>query len=200
MKSIEVLALGEYKPADLKVSVSESTRKIDPVVEGKLEAVWEAKKKKADESGKICYNGLSYRLNSLEKVGSGISVDFGIIEYKVRDGLIEIPEYFNLSEEFYRKGCYSMASVRTADDRYLMVELSGKSMNKNETDLLGGIMETKIEAKTGNDVFQAILEELEEEGCIHTADIAKIYLRSIFLGFNTNVCFLLRGSFKHTLI
>lgn len=189
MKSVEVLALGQFKPTDLRVSVSESTRKVDPIVEGKLEAVWEAKKKRADENGQICYNGLSYRLNSIEKAGNGISVDFGIIEYKVRDGLIEIPEYFDLPEEFYRKGCYSMASVRTSDNLYLMVELSGKSMNKNVIDLLGGIMETNIEAKSGKDVFSSILVELEEEGCIHESDIEKIYLRSVFLGSNTNVCF-----------
>ncbi len=189
MKSVEVLALGQFKPDDLKVTVSESTRMIDPIVDGKLETVWEAKKKKADEQGKICYNGLSYRLNSLEKRDNGISVDFGIIEYKVRDGLIEIPEYLNLPEEYYRKGCYSMATVRTTDDLYLMVELSGKSMNKNAVDLLGGIMETNIEAKTGKDIFQSILAELEEEACIYESDIEKIYLRSVFLGFNTNVCF-----------
>ena len=47
MKSTEVLALGEYKPEDLIVSVSESTRKTEPAIENQLETIWEAKKKKA---------------------------------------------------------------------------------------------------------------------------------------------------------
>jgi hypothetical protein len=189
MKLPEILALGKYSPNDLIVSVSESNRKIDPIIERKIDAIWEAKKKEADENGKICYNGLSYRLNSLKKVGDKISLDFGIIEYKIREGVKKIPQYFNLPEEFYGKGCYSMTTVKTSDNHYLMVELSGKSMNKHTIDLLGGIMETNIEAKTGADIFQSLFIELEEEACIDKSDIEKSYLRSVFLGINTNVCF-----------
>ena len=145
MKDPEILALGKYMPSDLSVSVSKSNRKIDSIIEGKLETIWETKKKKADKNGQICYNGLSYRLNFLKKLENKIALNFGIIEYKLRTGLVVIPEYFELSEEFYQKGCYTGATVKTSDGRYLMVELSEKSMNLNGIDLLGGVIETKTE-------------------------------------------------------
>lgn len=189
MENPKILVLGKYLPSDLLVSVSESNRKIDSIIEGKLETIWEAKKKKADENGQICYNGLSYRLNSLKKLENKIALDFGIIEYKVRTGLVVIPEYFELPEEFYQKGCYTGATIKTLDGRYLMVELSGKSMNLNGVDLLGGVMETIMEMQTGEDIFQSLYSELEEESCIQKNDIEKSYLRAIFLSFNTYVGF-----------
>lgn len=189
MENPEILALGKYLPSDLAVSVSQSNRKIDPEIESKLEAIWEAKKKKADENGQVCYNGLSYRLNSLKKADNKIILDFGIFEYKARTGLIVIPEYFNLSEEFYHKGCFSSATVKTNDDRYIMVELSGKSMNLNDVDFLGGVMETTTEMKTGENIFQSLYFELEEEACISKNEISESYLRMIFLTQHTYVGF-----------
>jgi hypothetical protein len=70
-----------------------------------------------------------------------------------------------------------------------MVELSGKSMNENKTDLLGGIMETTIDLRMGSDVFKSLYAELEEEGSISQADIAGAYLRALILGEKTNVQF-----------
>src|SRR4051812_5413586 len=98
MQLPKILVQGKFKPEDLEVSVSESTRKIDPKVEAQLQGVWEAMQKRAEEKGKVCYNGLSYRLNTFEEKAGKIHLNFGIIEYKVRDGLIAIPEYFNLPE------------------------------------------------------------------------------------------------------
>ena len=185
----KILIAGKFDPNDLIVSVSESTRKIDPFVEGKLDAVWEEKVKNAEEKGKNCYNGLSYRLNSFVEKDGKVVFDFGIIDYKTRDGLIAIPEYFNLPSEYYRMGCFVCSSVRTSDDRYLMVELSGKSMNPNTTEQIGGIMETNIEMKSGNDIFQALYNELEEEAEIKLGDIRECNLRTIYLTDKSNVAF-----------
>lgn len=77
-----VLVEGKFLPRDLVVSVSESNRKIDSTIEAQLEQVWLAKKKQADEAGRVCYNGLSYRLNSLEEREGKIYLDFGILSLK----------------------------------------------------------------------------------------------------------------------
>ncbi len=45
-----------------------------------------------------------------------------------------------------------------------MVESSGKSMNPNTIDFLGGIMERYVNMKTGNDIFESLYKELREEG------------------------------------
>lgn len=185
----KVLVEGKFLPKDFTVSVSASTRKVDPAIEAQLDALWEVKKKKADEEGKNCYNGISYRLNSIQEQDGKLVVDFGTFEYKVRDGLIAIPEYFELSEEYYRKGCFSTATVRTSDGLYVMAELSGKSMNENTVDLIGGIMETNIAFGSGKDIFRSFYDELEEEAGIKEGDIQECSLKAIYLEVRTNVAF-----------
>ncbi len=185
----KVLVLGKFTPKDLKVTLSDSNRKIDPGIESQLEDLWQQKLKRAAEEGRTIYNGLSYRLNSFNKDQNTLTVDLSILEYKVRDGLIDVPGFLDLPEDYYRKGCYTTATVRTSDDRYLMVELSGKSMNMNTIDLLGGIMETEPEVRDGNDIFRSMYKELEEEALITEKDIADSYLRSLYLERRTNICF-----------
>lgn len=185
----KVLVRGKLLPEDFVVSVNESTRKIDPSIEGQLDALWEAKKKKADENGQNCYNGISYRLNSIQERDGKVVVDFGTFEYKVRDGLIAIPEYFDLPEEYYRKGCFSTATVKTSDGLYLMAELSGKSMNENTVDLIGGIMETNIAFHSGKDIFRSFYDELEEEAGVKEGDIQECHLKAVYLEARTNVAF-----------
>ena len=184
-----VLAVGKFYPEDLRVSVSESTRKIDAAIESQLEDVWEKKVRFAAKTGRTLYNGISYRLNYIRQEGATLFLDFGTLEFKVRDGLIGIPEYFELSEEYYRKGCFTSATVKTADGKYLIVELSGKSMNPNKTETLGGIMETTIGMESGSDVFKSNYAELEEEGCIKESEIKDSYLRAIYLEAKTNIGF-----------
>lgn len=189
MELPKLLASGKFKPEDLIVSVNSSNRHIDPSIEAQLEDIWNEKVRKAEEAGKVCYNGISYRLNGMQEKDGKVLIDFGTFEYKVRDGLIAIPEYFNLSEEYYRKGCFTTASIKTSDDLYLMVELSGKSMNENSIDLVGGIMETDTEMNTGTDVFKSFYKELAEEVGVTENDIDSIYLNSIYLEHRTNVGF-----------
>lgn len=180
---------GTFSPANLAVSVSASTRKVDSAIEEQLESIWEEKTLKAKEQGQILYNGMSYRLNSLEENGGRIRLDFGTLEYKVRDGLIAIPKYFEQPEDHYRRGCFSTATVKTSDGYYLMVELSGKSMNENKFELIGGIMETTITMRSGMDIFQSFYNELLEEAGIDNADIDECSLKAIYLETRTNVGF-----------
>ncbi len=198
MELPKLLASGKFKPEDLIVSVSTSNRKIDPAIEEQIETIWEEKVKKAEKVGKVCYNGLSYRLNTIQERDGKIMIDFGTIEFKVRVGLSDIPKYFDLSEECYRKGCFTCASVRTSDGLYLMVELTGKSMNGNTIDLVGGIMETDTEMITGVDVFKSFNKELVEEVGVNEDDIDTIYLNNIFLEYRTNVGFYFEVTLKIT--
>ena len=189
MKAPEILVIGKFKPDDLVVSRSESNRKINPEFENKVDGIWEIKMNKAKEEGKICFNGTSYRLNSLKIEGGKIILDFGTIEFKTVEGLKSIPEYFNLSEHYFIKQCFNSSSVKTSDDGYLMVRLSGKSMNTNSIDLIGGMMEKPVEMNTGDGVFNSMYAELEEEGCIKKSDIKEIYLRAIYRGIKTGIGF-----------
>ena len=185
----KILVSGKFGPRDLTVSVSESTRKIDPEVEGKLESVWNARVRYAKEQEKILYNGLSYRLNSVKEDNDRVVLDFGIIDFKTREGLVAIPEYFLLPEEYYRMGCGVCASIKTVDDKYLMIELSGRSMNQNDIDLIGGIMETVTGMESGANIFYALYKEMEEEAGIMHEDIQTCYLRTIYVTDKSNAMF-----------
>lgn len=184
-----LLAQGHFRPKELIVSVSESNREIDPNVEAQIEALWITKVMSAQAQGKTIYNGLSYRLNTLKQVDNNLHLDFGIFDFKTRECLVEAKGYEELSESYFRKGCHTQGTIRTIDGKYLLVELSGKSLNFNKVDFIGGIMETKPELKTGEDIFQSFLLELEEEACITQKDIADIYLNIIYLNIHTNIGF-----------
>lgn len=67
MPQTKILAIGKFLPEDLLVSVSESNRKIKPEIENQIDDIWQRIEQKAREEGRVCYNGLGYRLNSLEK-------------------------------------------------------------------------------------------------------------------------------------
>lgn len=185
----KLLVQGRYTPKDLIVTLGPSTRKISPEIESKIDSLWEAKKKKAETEGKVCFNGVTYRLNSLEVKEDKLVLDFGTLEFKVRESVWQIPEYFALSEDYYHKGSYCGATVKTADNKYLVVELSGKSMNSNAYDLLGGIMEKPSEIRNAEDVFDCMFKELEEEAHISRADIKDFYLRAIILTVKTYTSF-----------
>ena len=189
MNKTKELAVGRFTAENLNISVSDSTRKINLEVEDQVDAIWEEKKKKAELEGRVCFNGISYRLNSLKEQDQKIVINFGLLEYKVRHVLSSIPGYLELLDEYYHKGCYTAATIKTKDNKFLIVELSGKSMNTFVIDMLGGIMEKPSEIATGEDVFNCIYGELKEEACIGKSDIEECYLRSVFLTPNTHVCF-----------
>lgn len=189
MINAQILAAGKFHFADLVVSVSESTRLIDTAIERQIEQLWQAKLKKAEENNQHIYNGLSYRLNTLRQEGNVLKLDFGVNDFKTVACLIEVPGYFELHPDYYRKSCHTLATVKTSDDKYIMVELSGKSMNVNSVDFLGGVMETNIPMTSGEAIFESLYAELAEEAAVQRADIKDSYLSLVYLNPKTSIGF-----------
>lgn len=184
-----ILAKGHFKPKDLSIIISKSNRKIDPKIEDQLNDLWKDKERKAKEKGQFIYNGLSYRLNFLKSKERKLFIDLGVVDFKTRECLVEAKGYYELPEEYWRKGGHTLAIVKTFDNRYLMMELSGKSMNKNKTDFLGGIIETEPPIKSGNDLFESLYRELEEEVFIKKEDISNSILGMVYVTHSTDVGF-----------
>ena len=189
MNFSKILAIGKYSPDDILVSIARSNRKIDPEAESKIEAIWLEEKKRAEEAGKICYNGMQYRLNSIHADENKIEVELGNIDYKTVVALFKNPASENLAEEYQRKNCHVSVTARTTDGKCVMVELSGKSMNSNTVDFLGGMLERPLEIKAGQDIFQAAYSEMNEEAGIKQSDILEIYLRAVLMLVKSTVCF-----------
>lgn len=185
----KILAIGAFGPENLHISLTESNRAIKQDIELQIDTLWEEIQRQALAEGRICYNGTSYRLNSLNEEGSELFIELGLLEFKARTTLPKIDGYFELPVMYYRKGCYCGATVRTSDNHYLVVETSGKSMNYNAFELLGGIIEKPQEMHTGTDIFESQFLELEEEACIQKHDIANCTLRAVYLDTTTNIGF-----------
>lgn len=186
----KVLIKGDFTSKDLIVSVSSSNLVILGSVKKDIEEVWNAKMKEANEKELNLYNGTSYRLNSLTEENGKIHLDFAEIDFKTRFGLREVLPKIDFDETMYRNGCYVGATVKTSDNKYLMIKLSGRSMNRNKYDVLGGVMETNIEMSP-NYIFQVLHTELNEEAGIKESEIEITVLKAIYQGKFTNIGFYL---------
>jgi hypothetical protein len=181
---------GNFTADDLVISISPSNLVLLDSVKDDIEKIWDTKMREAQERGLNLYNGTSYRLNSFKEKDGKIYLDFGVMNYKTRYGLREALPKIQFDETMYRNGCYVGATVKTSDDKYLMVKLSGKSMNRNTHDLLGGVMETNIPMDS-NYIFKVLRAELLEEAGIKESEIVSMVLRAIYQDMYTNAAFYL---------
>ena len=186
----KLLVRGNFTAEDLVVSVSPSNLVVLDSVKKDIDQIWESKLKEAQEKNLNLYNGISYRLNSLKEENGKIHLDFGVMDFKTRFGLREALPKIEFDETMYRNGCYVGATVKTSDSKYLMIKLSGKSMNRNSYDVLGGVMETNIEMNSEY-IFKVLHTELKEEAGIEESEITNTILKAIYQGMYTNIGFYL---------
>lgn len=185
----QILAQGTFAPETISVSTGQSTRKVHTAIEARVESLWQEKLTQAQANNQLCYNGGAFRLNSLTVQENALSLDFAEIDFKTFSCLESLPEYYELPAEYYCKNCHTSATVKTSDDRYLMIKLSGRSLNHNTIDLLGGVLESNCKLGSGSDLFASQYKEMREEGCVLESDIAQSHLRVVYLGQRTSVGF-----------
>lgn len=170
---------GDFAAEDIVISTSPSNLVIPKSILLEIENIWSAKAKEAKEKKMKFYNGTSYRLNSIKQQNGKVHIDLGVIDFKTRYGLFSIFPKVLSDESLRLNGCYVCATVKTADNKFLMVKLSGKSTNTNGRDLLGGIMETDVPVDN-NYIMNVLINELKEEADIEPKDIKNMFLRSIY--------------------
>lgn len=185
------LVQGAFGPDDIIVTFSEqSNRLTNNTIDRQVDELWEQVRTAAEAKGKRIWNGITYRTNSVTQLSDGrVSVEFAPLDYKTRECVIQIPGYYELPETYWRKGAYTSSFVKTADNYYVFGELSGRSLNQNRVDVLGGIIDEELHVRSGNDLFTSLYKEIEEESAIPAQSIKTSFLNSIFLNHNTNVGF-----------
>jgi hypothetical protein len=186
----KLLVEGNFNSDDLIVSVSPSSLVILDSVKKDIEEIWKTKLKESEEKNLNLYNGDTYRLNSIREENGKVYLDFSILDFKTRFGLGQVLPEIDFDETMYRNGCYVGATVKTSDNKYLMVKLSGKYMNENFNDVLGGVMETNIEMNSEY-IFNVLHTELQEEAGVKESEIKNTILKAIYQGMYTNVGFYL---------
>jgi len=173
----KVLAKGRYYPKDISISYKkESNRKIDKSLELKVSQKWEEMLKEAKSKGKLIYNGESYRLNNLTETNCKLHFEVSKFRYSTRRPIREFPEELEkLGEDYYSRGLAIGGFIKTTDDLYIFGKRSGKTMETNSEDFIGGIVD-EVDLKTGEDIFKLNKREIFEELNITSAEIADIYL------------------------
>ncbi len=187
----KALYVGNLQPKDIKITVSDSNLILSPEIEQRIGEIWKEKLVESKNRGKEIFNGSSYRVNHWKLIENILSIQLASYDFKNRLGLSVMIRQAEISPADYNHGgCFVGATVVTADNKYVMVELSGKSMNNNTFEILGGMAETDIEMTSdGLYLFDALHQELLEEAGIQKSEISQEYLQLFFRGPNADYGF-----------
>jgi len=179
----KALVTGKLTVRDISITAKESNLKLTPEIEKRIEEVWEDKLIESEKRGGNIFNGVSYRMNSWSYDQQKLKLELSLYDYKHRLGLITMIKNGEISSYDYpHNGCFVGATVLTSDNLYIMVKLSGTSMNLNILEMLGGMVETETQFSDQNFLFDVLYQELEEEAGITNSDITQCYLEAMFTG------------------
>ncbi|MAQ77483.1 hypothetical protein CL684_03080 [Candidatus Campbellbacteria bacterium] len=184
----QIIIEGNFSPKDIIASVTQEKFNLPKNIRNEIDDIWNKKIYEAKNNKLNLYNGNTYRLKSVKQQESNIVFEFQVMKFKDRFGLREIHRRYGISKELHRKGCFVSATVKTLDKKFVMVRLSGKSMNMNSIEVLGGIMEDNIQM-SNTYIFDVLYLEIEEEIGVTKEEIKSMSLRAIFQGGYTNVGF-----------
>ena len=174
----------KLKPENIKINLIENKLIFSNEIENKIEDIWKQKESEIKKNGGNFYNGNSYRMLGWKYKNNILELDFAIFDFKHRFGATQIikKNIFDTSKVWHG-GCHAGATVKTNDNKYLMVKISGKSINSNIYDFAGGIVEDDIEfIPNGEFIFKTIKKELKEEAGIDESDIENICMEMLFQG------------------
>jgi len=189
-KGIQPLVTGFLSQDDITISVKESNLVLPKKIEQEIQDRWSTKKKEAEEKDLHLFNGTSYRLNTYSYQNNVLNLELSIFDYKHRYGLVLMTRENVIDQSLYRhNGLFVGSTVKTADNRYVMVKLSGKSTNPNKYDVLGGMAETDVECTSGKYIFDVLYKEFEEEAGIAREEVSKCDLRTIYIAQNGHIGF-----------
>jgi 8-oxo-dGTP pyrophosphatase MutT (NUDIX family) len=179
----KALVTGKLTAENFNITIGESNLNLTLEIGARIEEIWKDKQVESKERGADIYNGVSYRVNNWSYDQKTLGLELSLYDYKHRLGLITMIKNGEISSYDYpHNGCFVGATVLTSDDLYIMVKLSGTSMNLNTLEMLGGMVETETQFSDQNFLFDVLYQELEEEAGITNSDITQCYLESMFTG------------------
>ena len=175
------LIIGSFQPNNINLTVSDETLDLPQTIKTRVEEIWEEKTIESIKRGKPIFNGTSYRLINWSSNNSNLNITLGTFDYKHRLGLITMCQQKELGgTSIIQGGCFVNSTTITSDGYFCMVKLSGKSMNDNLYDFIGGMAETDTPFDTHTNLFDALYKEMEEEACIDKKMIKDCSLRCFF--------------------
>lgn len=137
---------------------------------------------------------MNYRVNSLAVANGKLNVDFAPMDFKTREGVVRVPGYWQMPEEYWRKGVCVGAWVKTADDFYVFEVLSGTTASASRIQdkkigVIGGVMDEEVPLHSGADIYETMYKELEEETAIPRDAVARCMLEVVYMSPSTLIAF-----------
>jgi hypothetical protein len=190
-----ILARGTFLPGDIDVTYNDvSNRATTPEIERAIDEHWEVFFREAKAAGKSIWNGVTYRVNDLKVADDGkLNVEFAPIDFKTRESVLSIPNYYELPERFWRKGATVGSFVKTVDNFYVFVALSGRSVSmanpNKKVSLIGGVLDEDVPVRASKDIYETMYKEFEEESAVPRDRVKRCILDSVYLSPSTNIGF-----------
>ncbi len=196
MKLPKVLLKHSAKIEDLVVSFNpNSTRKSTGDIDQLIEAEWQSALMFAQREDRKLWNSVTYRLNACSVLDGKVVLDLGLTDYKTYIGLRGYDLISELGEEYLTKTVYLESLLVTTDGFYVLGELSGKTMETQSVDTIGGVLShSELEVTDAGDLKTALLTEFKEEANIPEQYVDSIQLTGITLdeGYKVGIHFVTR--------
>lgn len=191
----QLLARGKFSPENLVVTVNPvSNRATTPDIEQEIEKQWDIFYRESVAAGKNIWNGMTYRVNSLAVANGKLNVEFASMDFKTRESILRVPGYWQMPEEYWRKGACVGAWVKTADDFYVFELLSGTTAavsrpQDKKIGVIGGVMDEEVPLRSGIDIYETMYKEMEEETAIPRDSISRCMLEVVYMSPSTLIAF-----------
>ena len=189
-----------YEPSCIHIHHQASSLVLSHEVRRIIDEKWEQDMTHAQEHGKILYNGDIWRLADMYEKQDALHLIIEVYTFKIRRGLGHMHRHIPEINAPKNNGLYSNSTIKTIDDWYIAVSLSGASMNpyQESFDLVGGIMEASQPLDHGQSLYNAYLEEFEEETALSRNHISNIILANMLIDRNKNICCYFKVDIKLT--
>jgi hypothetical protein len=107
----------------------------------------------------------------------------------VASSLQQLAGAFLTPVEYRHRSASVGATIKTKDGKYVVVKLSGKSMNTHDIELVGGMVEKPEPLDNSKDLFNHLYKEMKEEAFIYKKDIDEMFLRAVLQAQKGSVLF-----------
>jgi hypothetical protein len=194
----KILFKGKILPQNINIHYSlTSNRKVNEDYEAQALNKWSEIYSKAKDEGKEIWISNYYRLDELKQNNNKLDLTLSTIPFSLILGYRELGLLQNLHQDYYTNHMSVGSLVQTSDNKYIFGERSGKTMSRSNIDMIGGgLNTTEINLNSGEDIYQMLIKEFEEEISLKFSDISSSECIGIVLSRNMNVIFIFETKLK----
>jgi len=178
-----LLVDGNFAPGDLCIEVVKSSRILAPEVELMIEENWA--NLLLNPSTSHFFDGALWRYVAHEYTDNKIKIIVEPTSFRAYKGMnIDHPEFFHkYGQEAMASPLVVAAMVKTSDNYLLFPRRSQKvALFQNQIHIIGGLVSRKRDVLTGEEIFQAMQDEIIEETGVQADEIE--YLKCEGLRFH----------------